>query len=104
MRLEELEKGNACDSTSWLQNLFPVDTVLRELKAVKVNTQAQRFLSNGQSVGIGRVGIEAEYLEEFRMYSEEGEFFALARCDLSTNSWKPVKVFQIGHPSPYSPA
>jgi len=101
--LEQLEQANARDSTGWLQDLFPVDVVLRELRAVKVSTQAQRYLSNGQPVGIGRAGMEAGYLEQFRLYSEEGHFFALARCDLSTNSWRPVKVFQTATPSPYFP-
>ena len=101
--LEQLEQAIARDSTGWLQDLFPVDVVLRELRAVKVSTQAQRYLSNGQPVGIGRAGMEAGYLEQFRLYSEEGHFFALARCDLSTNSWRPVKVFQTATPSPYFP-
>ena len=104
VKLEQLEEANARDSNGWLQHLFPVDAVLRELRAVKVGAQAQLYLSNGQSVGIGQAGMEAGYLEEFRLYSEEGQFLALARCDLSTNSWKPVKVFQTAAPSPYSPA
>ena len=102
--LEELEQANTRDSTGWLRHMFPVDAVLKELRAVKVSAQAQQYLSNGQSVGIGRAGMEAGYLEQFRLYSEEGHFLALARCDLSTNSWKPVKVFQTAGPSPYSPA
>jgi tRNA pseudouridine55 synthase len=104
LTLEQIEQANARDSTGWQQHLFPVDAVLRDLRAVKISTQAQQYLSNGQSVGIGRAGMEAEYLEQFRLYSEEGHFLALARCDLSTNSWKPVKVFQTAAPSPYSPA
>ena len=102
--LEELEQANTRDSTGWLRHMFPVDAVLTELRAVKVSAQAQQYLSNGQSVGIGRAGMDAGYLEQFRLYSEEGQFLALARCDLSTNSWKPVKVFQTAGPSPYSPA
>ena len=104
LTLEQIEQANARDSTGWQQHLFPVDAVLRDLRAVKISTQAQQYLSNGQSVGIGRAGMEATYLEQFRLYSEEGHFLALARCDLSTNSWKPVKVFQTVAPSPYSPA
>lgn len=101
--LEDLDQANSQDSAGWLQHLRPVDAVLSELRAVKVGSQAEQYLSNGQAVGIGRTGIEAGYLEQFRLYSLDGRFLALARCDLSTNTWKPVKVFHSDTPSPYSP-
>lgn len=101
--LEQLEEANSQNPTGWLQYLCPVDSVLRDLRSLKVSTQAEQYLSNGQSVGIGRTGIEAGYLEQFRLYSTDGKFLALARCDLSTSTWKPVKVFQTTTPSPYSP-
>jgi tRNA pseudouridine55 synthase len=102
--LEQLDQANASDSAGWLQHLFPVDAVLRDLRAVTVSAQAQQYLTNGQPVGIGRAGMESGYLEQFRLYSEQGHFLALARCDLLSKSWKPVKVFQTAAPSPYYPA
>jgi tRNA pseudouridine55 synthase len=101
--LELLEQANAQDPSGWLQHLHPVDSVLTELRAVKVSPQAEQFLSYGQPVGIGRTAMEAGYLEQFRLYSANGRFLALARCDRLTNTWKPVKVFHSDAPSPYAP-
>jgi len=101
--LELLERVNAQSPDGWRQHLHPVDSVLTELRAVRVSPQAEGYLSNGQSVGIGWTAMEAGYLEQFRLYSADGRFLALAKCDRSTNTWKPVKVFQSDAPSPYSP-
>jgi tRNA pseudouridine55 synthase len=100
--LELLEQANAQDPGRWLQYLQPVDSVLRDLRAVKVSPQAEQYLSNGQPVGMGRAAMEADYLEQFRLYSANGRFLALAKCDRSTNTWKPVRVFRGDAPSPYA--
>lgn len=102
--LEQLEESTAEDATSWLEYLHPIDSVLRSFRSVTVSSRAEQYLKNGQSVGIGREKPDAGYLEQFRVYSPEGRFLALARCDLSTNTWKPVKVFQVNDLSPYAPA
>lgn len=101
--LELLEQANAQYPGGWLQHLQPVDSVLRELRAVKVSPQAEQCLSYGQPVGMGRTAMEAGYLEQFRLYSASGRFLALAKCDRSTNTWKPVRVFHCDATSPYAP-
>jgi len=101
--LELLERASSQNQTGWLQHLHPVDSVLTDLRAVNVSRQAEQLLQNGQSVGIGRSTMEGAYLEQFRLYSADGRFLALAQCDRLTNSWKPVKVFQTDTPSPYAP-
>jgi hypothetical protein len=80
-----------------------VDSVLTGLRAVKVGPQAEQYLNCGQPVGMGRTAMEAGYLEQFRLYSTDGRFLALAKCDRSTNTWKPEKVFHSGAPSPFAP-
>jgi tRNA pseudouridine55 synthase len=101
--LEQLEQTNTQDPTAWLQHLLPVDSVLTGLRAVKVGPQAEQYLNCGQPVGMGRTAMEAGYLEQFRLYSTDGRFLALAKCDRSTNTWKPEKVFHSGAPSPFAP-
>jgi tRNA pseudouridine55 synthase len=101
--LDLLEGADSPEPGGWLQQLHPVDSVLTELRAVQVNPQAEHHLRNGQSVGIGQSDVEVGYLEQFRLYSADGRFLALAQCDRKTNTWKPIKVFQSGVPSPYSP-
>ncbi len=99
--LEDLEAANAEQPDGWLEHLQPIDAVLTGLRGVTVNRQAEQYLRNGQSVGVGRAAPDAGFMEQFRIYSEAGCFLALARCESAT--WKPVKVFQNLEPSPYAP-
>ena len=100
--LEQLEE--AVDSPDgWQQYLFPVDRVLMGLKSITLGQQAEEHLRNGQAVSLGRPELETGYLEECRAYNAEGVFMALVRFDRPTNTWQPVKVFQIDSPSPYAP-
>ena len=84
--------------------LFPVDWVLRGLKSTSLGPAAEKFLNNGQTVAMGAPLLEASYLEEFRAYSTDGRFLALVRFDRGASAWKPVKVFHLTIPSPYTPA
>ena len=102
LTLEELEEANSASPLAWLQHLQPIDSVLRSFRSITVGPQAEEYLRNGQSIGIGRNRPDTAYLEQFRVYSSDGRFLALARCDLSTDTWKPVKVFQTDLPSPYA--
>ncbi len=99
---EQLEEA-AEESEGWHRYLYPVDWVLRDLKSISVSPQAERFLRHGQTINLGRPAAEAGYLEPFRAYSTDGRFLAVVRFDRVTHAWKPDKVFQIEHPSPYAP-
>ena len=101
--LEQLEEANEAKENGWLEYLHSIDSVLTGLRAVTVHHKAEQYLRNGQSVGVGRAAPDAGFLEQFRIYSEDGRFLALARCDLGSSTWKPVKVFQNLGPSLYAP-
>jgi len=101
--LEQLENaGEGPDG--WQRHLYPVDRVLRDLKSIKLDRQAEEHLRHGQAVILGRPELDAGYLEECRAYNSEGVFLALVRFDRPSNSWQPAKVFQIDTPSPYAPS
>ena len=100
--LEQLEEA-ASEPEGWQKHLYPVDWVLRDLKSISVGAQAERFLSHGQTINLGRPMSEAGYLEPFRAYSTDGRFLAVVRFDRATQEWKPDKVFQIEQQSPYAP-
>ena len=102
--LEQLETaGDGPDADGWSSYLFPVDWVLQGLKSLTMGQQAEEHLRHGQAVNLDRPELEAGYLEEYRAYNSEGVFLALVRFDKPTNSWLPVKVFQLDSPSPYAP-
>ena len=101
--LERLEE--AVDSPDgWQQYLFPVDRVLMGLKSITLGQKAEEHLRHGQAVNLDRTEFETGYLEECRAYNSDGVFMALVRFDRPTNTWQPIKVFQIDVPSPYAPA
>ena len=100
--LEQLEQS-AAEPGGWQTFLHPIDWVLRSLRSVSVGHQAQEYLRNGQAVSLGSPITDAAYLEMFRAYGAGGRFLALVRLDRPTNTWQPVKVFQIDTPSPLAP-
>ena len=100
--LEQLEEA-AGEPDGWQMYLHPVDWVLRDLKSISVGPQAERLLSHGQTISLGRPVAEAGYLEPFRAYSTDGRFLAVVRFDRATQAWKPDKVFQIEDQSAYAP-
>ena len=100
--LEQLEEAAGVPG-GWQKYLFPVDRVLMGLKSITLGQQAEEHLRHGQAVSLGRPELEAGYLEECRAYNSEGVFMALVRFERPTNTWQPIKVFQIEAPSPYAP-
>ena len=100
--LEQIEEA-ANSPDGWQQYLYPVDRVLRNLKSITLDQNAEEHLLHGQSITLGRPELDTEYLEECRAYNSDGVFLALVRFDKPTNSWHPAKVFQAGFPSPYAP-
>lgn len=102
--LEQLESGAESGPDRWAEHLQPVDAVLRKLRTLAAGPSAKRHLLNGQSVSFSQHPVDAEYLESFRAYDEEGRFLALVRYDRAAGSWKPMKVFHLDSPSPYAPA
>ena len=99
--LEVLE-GAAADPGGWQTHLYPVDRVLRELRAIRVSPQGERNLRHGQAITMARLPIEPGYLEHFRAYNSEGRFLALVKYDRTANAWQPVKVFQLEASSPFA--
>ena len=99
---DQLEEATV-DPKGWQRYLHPIDWVLADLKSISMGPEAERYLRNGQSVTLGRPAAEAGYLEPFRAYSADGRFLAVVRFDRANQAWRPDKVFQIDHPSPYAP-
>lgn len=85
---------------AWLAQIHPLDQVLGSFRAITVTESEEAQLKNGQSVTAGRLGFEPGYLEQFRVYTEDGRFLAMTRFDRQGNRWQPVKVFQALEPSP----
>lgn len=100
--LEDLEEA-ASESQSWKQFLHPIDWVVKDLKSISVNRQAEGYLRHGQSINIGELMTEARYLELFRAYNNEGHFLALVRYDRHSKLWRPLKVFDSDSISPLAP-
>ena len=101
--LEQLEESVGSPG-GWQKYLFPLDRVLMGLKSITLGQLSEDHLRHGQPVAPDRPELERAYLEECRAYNSEGVFMALVRFDRPTNTWRPVKVFQIAAPSPYAPA
>jgi tRNA pseudouridine55 synthase len=101
--LEELEAA-AAEPGGWQRYLHPIDWALRDLRSVTISPTAEHYLRHGQPVTLGRGEPEAGYLEQFRAYTSQGVFLALVRYDRPANLWRPVKVFHLEQPSPYSPS
>ena len=91
---------DAGNGDAWLEQIHPVDQVLRTYRAITVGPAAEKHLVNGQSVSAGRSFLQPAYLEQFRAYGEDGRFLALVRHNRLENTWQPVKVFQLDTPSP----
>jgi len=102
--LEQLELEAESGPDGWTEHLQPVDAVLRKLRTLAAGPSAKRHLLNGQSVTSVQHPVDAEYLESFRAYDEEGRFLALVIYDRAASSWKPIKVFHLDSPSPYAPS
>ena len=94
-------EGSA-ENDGWLSYLHPIDQVLRSLRAITVSGFMERALGNGQSVTAGRLPFEAGYLEQVRVYAEDGRLLAIARFDRAGNAWQPFKVFQGLEPSSFA--
>jgi tRNA pseudouridine55 synthase len=102
--LEQLEEASQDNPAGWRQYLHEVDWVLRDLQSVPLGPQAEQHLRNGQAISLGREAPEAAYLELFRAYSGDGRFLALVRIDRPSNTWRPIKVFNLDYSSPRAPA
>ena len=100
--LESLAAANDAEPGSWQSHLHPIDRMLRDLRAIKLNPQGEQSLKHGQSISLGGPALEAGYLEQFRAYSRDGRFLALVKYDRPANCWQPVKVFQLETPSPFA--
>ena len=89
---------------SWKNHLRPSDFVLLHLRSVTVSRAAERFIRSGHAVSLpAYLGINADYMEPYRAYTQDGRFLAVVRFDKSRNQWQPHKVFNLDTPSPYAP-
>ncbi len=98
--LEQLQEASQGSPAGWRQYLRAVDWVLRDLQSVSFGPQAEHHLRNGQSISVGREPPEAGYLELFRAYSADERLLALVRLDRTSNTWRPIKVFNLDSASP----
>ncbi len=94
--------SEAGESESWVQYIHPLDHVLRRYRAITVSGTAEKQLRNGQDAVARDLPNQPSYLEQFRVYGSDGRFVALASHNRQTNTWQPVKVFNLEEPSQYA--
>ena len=99
--LEQLEK-DAAGPYGWQKHLFQIDRVLLNLKSLTLLAEAEERLRHGQPILAEWSGLESVRPEERRAYNSRGIFIGLVRSDQATNTWKPIKIFQLDTPSPYA--
>ncbi|MDP3062981.1 MAG: tRNA pseudouridine(55) synthase TruB [Chloroflexota bacterium] len=99
--MQRLEQ--ACQQGAWQELLVSLDYAMLSMKAVKVNTAAERFIRNGQPVSLGAHGHYAQHMESYRVYTQRGHFLGVVRLDKGRGLWMPHKLFVLDTPSPYAP-
>lgn len=80
---------------NWRERLHPIDFVLTHLPAVQLNPLNEERIRQGQPIraGMGSSDIPAaQFGQRARIYSDQGEFVAVARYDPSGPWWRPEKV------------
>jgi len=93
--LLEFEKQGVEDK--WREHVYPLDFVLKYLKAMIVGQNIETFISNGRFLtqNFHVPGLDTK--EDCRVYSVDGRFIGLANFDNSVGQWKPIKVFSSIH-------
>ncbi|MBI2873345.1 MAG: tRNA pseudouridine(55) synthase TruB [Chloroflexi bacterium] len=97
------EFAKAVEEGKWLSLLQPPDVILLGVASITVEARAERLLRSGQPVPAGPDIMYASHLERRRAYSPDGRFVGVVRLNKAQGIWQPEKVFQIAHPSMYSP-
>ena len=91
--LEQLEQAAADNN---LHNcVLPIESLLPELTKIIVNDLTSSSVLNGMSIEMEQILkiIPAESESRFRIFSEEGQFLAIARKNLSDQTFQPYIVF-----------
>ena len=79
---------------SWSELLASLDSVLGDLRAIIVGETEQKSIQNGRPVPLSEDNRTLRSDEQFRAYSQEGDFLAIMRFDSSDKCWQPNKVFK----------
>ena len=90
-------------SGSWIDFLAPPDAGAKDLPSIVIDNNAEKMLTNGQSIPARLSEITTEHLESRRVYSTDGRFLAIVRYDRPLSHWKPTKVFDLPNPSELAP-
>lgn len=88
--LDQLESAIADESVT--QYLFPADAALRQYPALTLSTEQVTQVLHGNPI---RTSVQAPQPASTlaRIYSEEGQFLAIAQWDDQHQYWHPKKVF-----------
>lgn len=88
--LDQLEGAIADESVT--QYLFPADAALRQYPALTLSTEQVTQVLHGNPI---RTSVQAPQPASTlaRIYSEEGQFLAIAQWDDQRQYWHPKKVF-----------
>jgi tRNA pseudouridine55 synthase len=87
--LDEIQEAFGNDN--WKQLIYPVDSPLREWKAIVVGKSNEIDIRNGRPVPVNE---NDEFIEEYcRAYDTEGNFLAVMRLIPEKRHWHPEKVF-----------
>lgn len=74
------------------QLIHPMDSVLGNMPAVKLDSEQMEMAKHGQSIALENV--EASVSDKrLRAYTTDGTFFAILHFDADEKQWRPEKVF-----------
>jgi tRNA pseudouridine55 synthase len=85
-QLEEEVKGG-----NWQQYLYPIDSVLQDMSAIKVDEGGEAAIRTGNLLkNMAQDNAEGKYC---RAYSRDGRFLGILTRDKDSGNWRPKKVF-----------
>ena len=83
---------------TWRENLYSLDVVLRDLRAVIVGQNLQDRVGHGQHLPPGLRIPHSRPDEQARVYTVDGKFIAVITFDAAAGQWRPVRVFAPDSP------
>jgi tRNA pseudouridine55 synthase len=87
--LTQLEE--ACKKGDWQQYLYPIDSVLENIKTIEVDEGGEAAIKTGSF--LKNVPSDNDEEKYRRAYSKDGRFLAILTHDKDIGAWRPKKVF-----------
>ena len=91
--MQEFE--DAAHHDIWKQLLHPADVVIQNLRSIVVNDKDELGIKNGRQLSHSNLGLKPFQQETCRIYTEDGQFLAIAKYDRLSSSWRPKMVVPV---------